>query len=153
MTVVALVFAIVLGTQGAASLPVLYLPAEADAWVVRIETSGGITGRGAGHFTANSAGTIFCLAVSRCPDQLPSDTRLRLSRLIASVPPGGLPSNAPPSSPRSICNDCVVTTMTVQYRTTEGERTQRYTWDETTARAIPETVLRLHAALVALASR
>jgi len=137
-------------------LPTLLLPQGNGAWVVRIETSGGFTGRGLGNYTASSSGELKCLTYAQpagCPEHLDGDTPQVLGRLVGTIP---RTSDAPPvelSAPgRSMCNDCVTTTMSVRRRDADGEQTVTYRWDESTIAAVPGEVLRLRAAIMALAS-
>ena len=135
----------------AGELPTLVLPPTEAAWVVRIVTSGGFTGRGSGSYTASSAGDVACLAVPACPARLASDTERALSRLVTELPVSTV-SPALPSRPTSTCNDCVTTTISVRRRDRAGERTQTFTWDETTRAGVPDSVLRLYGAVIAVAA-
>jgi len=138
-----------------AMLPMLLLPSENGAWVVRIETSGGFTGRGLGNYTASSSGELKCASLTRqvpCPDRLVPETQQSISRLVTAIP--AVTISAPPGAPGrgTICNDCVTTTMTVRRRNGDGEQAASYRWDESTIGSVPGEVLRLHAAVIALAS-
>jgi len=135
----------------AGELPTLVLPPADAAWVVRVVTSGGFTGRGSGSYTASSSGDVACLAVPACPARLPPDTQRALSRLVREVPVAPT-SPAFPSRQTGVCNDCVTTTISVRRRDHEGERTQTFTWDETTRAGVPEDVLRLYVAVTGIAA-
>jgi hypothetical protein len=139
-----------------ATLPTLLLPPEADAWVVRIETTGGFTGRGLGNYTASSAGELKCLSLTQptaCPDRLAPETQRAIARLVTAIPMlEGAPAADVPARGRAICNDCVTTTMTVRWRDHTSERTVTYRWDESTLATVPGDVLRLHAAVSAVAA-
>ena len=135
--------------QAAADLPNLLLPPGDSAWVVRIVTSGGFTGRGSGNVTASSAGRVICTLVASCPDRLVPETTRAVSAWITTVG-RTKPSGAQQIAPHGICADCVTTAMTIQRRDDDGEHTFRYTWDVSTVRTIPEDVLRLHAAITGL---
>ena len=148
MTAGVLTVMLVLFSQASVELPTQILPEGDGAWVVRIETSGGFTGRGAGSITASSVGEVLCVQVASCADRLLPETSRALTRLISTLPPGDQAS--PVTGRRGVCNDCITTTMTVRRRTREGERVQRYVWDSSTASAIHEEVRRLHSAIVAL---
>ena len=152
MTPAGLVVVMTLLVQMASELPELLLPPDDGAWVVRVETSGGFTGRGAGHYTASSAGSVLCVAVRFCPDRLVPERREALARLVSALP-RTLETPASPSLPSSTCADCVTMTVTVRQRTREGERTLRYSWDVSTVTTIPEEVRRLQTAMQALVSR
>jgi hypothetical protein len=153
VTFLILSVALFLGAQSASpELPTLLMPPGNDAWVVRIVTTGGFTGRGSGSLTASSAGEMLCVSVTSCPGRLVPETQRSLSRLITAVP---LPDTvAPRSSPLNpgTCSDCVTTTLTLRRRDGIGERTVAYTWDVSTVSTVPEEVLRLHSAIVALAA-
>lgn len=141
-----------LGAQSVATeLPTLLLPPGDNAWVVRIVTTGGFTGRGSGNLTASSAGEILCASIAACPDRLARDMQRSLSRLVTATLS---PRPVAPTSPFNpgTCSDCVTTTMTVRRRDGAGERTFTYTWDAISASAVPDEALRLHAALIALVS-
>lgn len=138
------------------ALPTLLLPSDRGGWVVRIETSGGFTGRGSGSYTVSSAGELKCLSLTRqpvCGDRLAPETQQAISRLVTSIPAtAGVPVPEEPGRGRTVCNDCVTTTMTVRQRDGDGERTVMYRWDESTRATVPSDALRLHAAVIALAS-
>ena len=145
------IVALLLGVQASSDLPSLIFPPDQNAWVVRIVTTGGFTGRGAGNVTASSAGPVLCTLVASCPDRLVPETNRALSQLVASLRlPEPLDSQTPVAA--GICADCVTTIMTVQRRNSAGEQSVRYTWDVSTARTIPDDALRLHAAIVGLMS-
>jgi hypothetical protein len=138
----ALTFALA-GQVGTACLPTLVLPPQQGAWVIRIETSGGFAGKGAGHLTVSSAGELFCVDIAPCPSRLIPDRQQWLSALVAGV----LERKTPDATPLpSRCSDCVTTMMTLSVRTGDGERVRRYTWDVSTMKAIPDEVLRLYQA-------
>ena len=145
------IIALLLDVQAPSDLPSLILPPDDNAWVVRIVTSGGFTGRGAGNVTASSAGQVLCTLVAGCPDRLVPETTRTFSRLVTTLrlaePPA---SQTPPAT--GVCADCVTTNMTVQWRDAEGEHLVRYTWDVSTVRTIPDAALRLHAAFIGLTS-
>lgn len=152
MTAPVLVFvALLLGVQGRSELPSLIFPADENAWVIRIVSSGGFAGQGAGNVTASSAGQVLCTLVATCPDRLVPETNRVFSQLVSTL------GHAEPRGGRGVlspggCFDCVTTNMTVQWRDAEGEHVVRYTWDLSTARTIPDAALRLHAALIDLTS-
>jgi len=146
-----LILSLLLVAAQAVELPTLVLPAAEGAWVVRIVTSGGFTGRGSGSYTASSAGDVACLAAAACPGRLASDTQRALSRLVKAVPVAAV-SRPSPLSTTANCNDCVTTTMSVRRRDRDEERIQTFSWDETTRASVPDDVLRLHAAVLALAA-
>ena len=133
-------------------LPVLALPAGDGAWAVRIETTGGLLGQGAGSVTASSAGVVLCLRVMNCPDRLRPEPHRSLSRLVSAIPIAP-PQRSSSSTVVSTCSDCVTTTMTVHRRDADGDHMLRYAWDVSTAHAVPGEALRLHAAIVALTQR
>ena len=137
----------------AAGLPALALPPGAGAWVVRIETSGGLTGRGSGSFAASSAGELLCVAAAGCPSRLVPQVQESIDRLLAEIPVLADAASRPPTFHSSICNDCVITTMTVQRRNGDGERTVQFRWDEGTLGTVPSEVLRLHSAVLSLSRR
>lgn len=135
-----------------AALPWLILPPDEGAWVVRVETSGGLSGRGTGSMTASSGGELFCVAMVSCPERLVADAERSLTTLISAVPPGtGAPAPAPPLH-RTTCSDCVTTTLTITRRAAAGALNAVYTWDESTVGAVPEEIRKLHAAIRAITS-
>lgn len=142
--------AIFIAAAQAAQFPMVVLPPGAGAWVVRIETSGGFTGRGSGNVMASSDGDVRCSAPA-CPARLAPEVRQSIDRLVAGIPLPGEVSQRPPVVNSGICNDCVTTTMTVQRRDGDGERTTQFRWDESTIGTVPGEALRLHAAVVGLA--
>jgi hypothetical protein len=146
----ALILSLLLVAAQAGELPTLVLPPSEGAWVVRVVTSGGFTGRGAGSYTASSVGEVACLRVAPCPARLVPETQRALSRLVKAVPAAAISRAAPPDA--GTCNDCVTTTMSVRRRDHDGERMQTFAWDETTRASVPEDVVRLYAAMTALAA-
>src|SRR5512132_4194204 len=85
MTAAALAIIGLLGFQAASDLPGLILPPDDSAWVVRIVSSGGFTGRGAGNVTASSAGQVLCTLVAACPDRLVPETNRVFSQLVSTL--------------------------------------------------------------------
>ena len=133
-------------------LPVLALPAGDAAWAVRVETTGGLTGRGTGSVTASSGGAVLCVRMTNCPGNLQLELRRSLSHLVSVISIAPAPQSS--SSPAvTTCSDCVTTTMTVQRRDAAGDHTLRYTWDVSTAHAVPVDARRLHAAIMELTGR
>jgi len=136
-------------------LPTLPLADDTGAWVIRIETSGGFTGRGAGSYTASSSGALRCLALTRqvpCSERLAAGTAVPIARLVSALPLTTSAVTVTPLPLTTFCSDCVTTTMTVRRRDGDGERTLTYRWDESTLGTVSGEVLRLHAAVIALAS-
>jgi len=131
--------------------PTFVLPPGAGAWIVRIETSGGFTGRGSGSFTANSAGELFCPSAASCPSRLAAGAQQSIGKLVADIRLVADVSARQAVGTSGICSDCVTTTMTVQRRDDDGERTIQFRWDESTLGTVPGEVLRLHSAVVATA--
>ena len=151
MSILLIAVLLIAGAQRpVAELPALLLPPDEGAWVVRIVTTGGFTGRGAGSFTASSAGDMLCVSVASCPPRLGPEVQQSLARLVTAI---GLGTPAPRTSPLhpGTCSDCVTTTMTVRRRERDGERTFTYTWDLSTSSLVPEEALRLHSAIITLA--
>ena len=143
------VVAWLLGIQASSDLPNLVVPPDDNAWVIRIVTTGGFTGQGAGNVTANSAGQMLCTLMASCPDRLVPETKRSLSQLVTRLRlVDATDTWAPPTA--GVCADCVTTIMTVRRRDSAGEHSARYTWDVSSVRAIPDDVLRLHAAIVGL---
>ena len=145
-----LLLAAAMAQEPPAQLPALPLPAGGDAWTVRVETTGGFTGRGTGNLTATSAGEVFCVLIVRCPRRLIPEANRSLSQLVRAIPLIAPPPRSSSSTTNTTCNDCVTTRMTVQRRDEDGEHTLRYTWDVSTAHAVPEEALRLRAAILGL---
>jgi len=146
------VVALLLGIQASSDLPNLVVPPGNDAWVVRIVTTGGFTGQGAGNVTASSAGQVICTLVASCPDRLVPETNRSLSQLVTTLRLAESADSLTPAA-AGVCADCVTTVMTVRRRDSAGEHTARYTWDVSSVRAIPDDVLQLHAAIIGLTSR
>jgi hypothetical protein len=145
-----LLLAAAMGQEPPEPLPALPLPAGGDAWAVRVETTGGFTGRGTGSLSATSAGDVFCVLTVRCPRRLIPAAHRAMSQLVRAIPLVAPAPRSSSSTTLSTCSDCVTTTMTVQRRDEDGEHTLRYTWDVSTAHAVPEEALRLRAAILGL---
>jgi hypothetical protein len=150
----ALFAALLLAVAGAQEppeqLPMLALPPGGGAWTVRIETIGGFTGRGTGSVAATSAGDVICVLTLRCPRRLIPEAHGSLATLVRAIPLVAPPPRSSSSTTITTCNDCVTTKMTVLRRDQDGEHTLRYTWDVSTAHAVPEEALRLRAAILGL---
>src|SRR6266446_10698333 len=81
------------------------LPDGNGAWVVRVTTTGGITGTGIGDFAISSEGKLLCRPAKGCPEQFkPAD----FQSLVQTILPGNLPVPVPPIV--SLCRDCIVRT-------------------------------------------
>jgi hypothetical protein len=129
-----------------AQRPLLLLPDGNGAWVVRVTTTGGFSGKGVGDYSISSEGKVACSAEIRCFDQIKvSDFQM----LVEVIQPGILPIPAPPAA--GMCNDCITRTMTISRRDSTGVMsTFTVSWDDTTRSKVPQEMLRIHDAVIAL---
>src|SRR6185295_10112865 len=91
------------------------LPDGNDAWVVRVTTTGGLTGTGMGDFAISSEGKLLCRPAKGCAEQFkPAD----FQSLIEMILPGNLPMLTLPVV--SLCRDCIVRTLHITRRDSMG---------------------------------
>ena len=101
-------------------------PPGANAWSLRVDTSGGFTGRGVGSVTISSDGQIGCgPAPCATPDGAP---RLEpFGNAIASAVAGAVWGAQPLST---VCADCIRTTIMIKRREGDAVRIYRASWDD-----------------------
>ena len=99
-------------------------PPGANAWSLRMHTSGGFTGQGVGSMTISSDGQVGC---GPAPCAMPGGTTLleRFEKAIVSSVAG--PWGPGPSS---ICSDCIRTTIVLKRRDGDVVRMYRASWDD-----------------------
>lgn len=103
-------------------------PPGANAWSLRVHTSGGFTGRGAGSVTISSDGRMTC---GPAPCATPDVTTLLdpFGKAIVSAVAG--PWKGP--GPSTICSDCIRTTIVMKRRDGDVVRIYRASWDDSQA--------------------
>ena len=101
-------------------------PAGANAWSLRVHTSGGFTGRGVGSVTISSDGQMGC---GSAPCATPSVTALLepFGKAIAGAVVGALWGPQPLST---LCSDCIRTTIVIKRREGDVVRIYRASWDD-----------------------
>jgi hypothetical protein len=126
--------------------PQLLLPEGNGAWVVQINTIGGIVGAGVGDVAVSSEGKILCSHEIKCPDAFKfSDIQPWIETFQTLVLP------VPPPATVSLCRDCITRTISVRWRDSMGVfHTYTATFDETTKGKLPPEVAKLYDAVVAL---
>lgn len=149
-TFVVVVAVLLAGPAGAAqaSEPALDLPEVPGGWVLRIRTSGGITGHGVGDIAIASDGQLQCLG-----QRAPCRSALAGEGMRAMLDQVGRASAATWSMlpPSTICMDCVTTQLVLTRRNADGTwTTLRASWDPTTRAKLPDDVTRLHDMTVSL---
>jgi hypothetical protein len=129
-----------------AQIPQMLLPDGNGAWVVQVVSSGGLLGTGSGDFATSSEGKIVCNPDLRCPKDFAASDFLSLVEAIQPSTP-----QVPALPAVSLCNDCIKRTITISRRDSMGVvRTYTASWDETTKSRVPQEVIRIYDAFVAL---
>ena len=98
------------------------LPKGNDAWVIRVERSGGITG-GSEDVTLDSSGTVRCGNTDlrkHCPATLTEAELKVFEELVTRKIPDST------SSLGSVCNDCHRVRITLQHRDSKGKVRKYY---------------------------
>jgi hypothetical protein len=120
------------------------LPVGNSAWVVRVVTTGGLTGGGEGDWAISSNGDVICTLV-RCPMNFAVSEFRTLVEMLSTLK---LPSASPAT--KTICRDCISRTLTIQHRDETGViHTFSTSWDDTTRDKIPSQLLRVYDAVLA----
>src|SRR5262249_21638064 len=128
-----------------AQAPQLLLPEGNGAWVVQINTTGGLLGTGVGDFAVSSERKIVCSRNLKCRDTFNIADVQPLVEAIQALP---LP--LPPPASASLCRDCITRTIKISWRDSIGVlHSYAVTFDETTKGNIPPDVARLYDAVVA----
>ena len=134
----------------AAAVIALALGDAPGSWVVLVSTTGGFTGRGAGAVTVRSDGAAACDVPLQCAATAPADSIRQLASAILLA--RGLTWERPSS--RSICNDCIVTTLTLYVRQADGTESRAvFTWDDVDAPQLPARVREIYDAAMRLGRR
>ena len=121
------------------------LPEGNGAWIVRIVTTGGFTGRGEGDWAISSMGEIIC-ALVRCPD---SFAIAEIQPLVEVIGAANFPALA--LSPSGLCSDCITRVLTIAHRDAMGVlHTYTATWGDTAAEKLPAEVRRVYEAVLSL---
>jgi len=129
-----------------AQIPQMLLPDGNGAWVVQVVTSGGILGIGDGDFASSSEGKLICKPGLRCPKDFAVPDFMTLVEAIQPSTP-----LVPALPVVSLCSDCIKRTITISRRDSMGVvHTYTATWDETTKSRVPQEVIRIYDAFVAL---
>ena len=101
-------------------------PPGANSWSLRIHTTGGFTGRGAGSVTISSDGQLAC---GPAPCATPVVTALvePFGKAIASAAVDAVWGSQPLST---LCSDCIRTTIALKRREGDAVRVYRTSWDD-----------------------
>ena len=99
-------------------------PAGAGAWSLRVDTSGGFTGRGVGSVTISSDGQMAC-----GPAPCATPVALPLLKPVADVIPS-VEAAWIRQTPSGLCRDCILTTIALKRRDGDVVRTYRAGWDD-----------------------
>jgi hypothetical protein len=125
----------------------LSLPDGANAWVVEITSTGGLTGHGAGDIAVSSDGQVHCATPGmKCPKDFDTSS---LAPLVDALPFGRQTVLIPPGG--ATCNDCINRTIFIRRRNADGV-VQAYSasWNDLTASQLPRAVLRLYDSVLRL---
>ena len=122
------------------SSPAVELPDGSGAWVVEVVTSGGIMG-GARRAVLTSLGTRIC---GSCDGKVPALSLTTIADSVLAAASAGWPPTGA-VSPASLCQDCLITEMTLWRRAEDGTvSTFRARWDPTTTNTVAVAVRELH---------
>ena len=124
---------------------VMDLPAEPNAWVVRIVLGGGFTGQYRGFIVA-SQGTVHCTAEIQCRAAL-SASELESINMLVSEPVLSKwpPTDASATPPVSVCSDCIRVWLELRHREKDGtEKLYSTTWDEVSKSSLPVEVKQIY---------
>jgi hypothetical protein len=102
-------------------------PPGANAWSLRVHTSGGFTGRGVGSVMISSDGQLGC---GPAPCATPVVTALLepVGKAITSAVAGAVWASQQPLS--TLCSDCIRTTIVLKRREGDVVRLYRASWDD-----------------------
>jgi hypothetical protein len=124
----------------AAGLAQATLDAQADSWVLRVITRGGIMGNGAGEIQIASDGRTTCVAPRVCREFLAPES-LRLLRAQIDAAQAAEWRQLPPGD---ICSDCQTTILELTRRHEDGTfSTVRASWDPVTRARLASDVTRV----------
>ena len=130
--------------------PALALGSTPGSWVAEVTTTGGYTGRGAGSVHVRADGSALCGAPLQCGARVSADALHRIAAALETA--RGITWERPTA--RSVCNDCIVTTLTLRTRQANGtEAVTTYVWDNSDAEQVPAGVRAIYDTLTAVARR
>ena len=133
------------------------IPDTSADWNMEIRTSGGFDGQGSRGFALTSAGRLTCNTRTPCSLQIPPAELRPLNGLVSAM--DFLAWIRTPISktafqitvPAGSCFDCIVTTMVLSIRDSNGiEWSYTATWDPTTQSSVPADFKRIFQAAIAL---
>lgn len=101
-------------------------PPGANAWSLRVHTSGGFTGRGVGSVTISSDGQMGC---GPAPCASPEITN-RLEPFGTAVASAVVRAAWGPQPLSTLCSDCIRTTIVLKRREGDVVRIYRASWDD-----------------------
>ena len=114
------------------------VPADPNAWVLRIVSGGGYTGQYRG-LVIVSQGTFRCTMEIQCQKTLSAPELESFSTLFSEAILSKWPQpNASSSSSLSVCNDCIRFWMELRHREKDGvEKLYFITWDDVSKSTLP----------------
>jgi hypothetical protein len=132
------------------SAPALALGDAPGSWVADVTTTGGYTGRGAGSVHVRADGATACGAPLACGAAVSGDAFQRIAAALQAA--RGIAWERPAT--RTVCNDCIVTTLTVHTRQADGsEAVTTYVWDNSDAAQVPREVRAMYDSIMGIARR
>lgn len=132
------------------TVPALALGNAPGSWVADVATTGGFTGRGAGSISVRSDGAAACAMPLRCDATIATGRIATLTDTLDAARRSVW--QRPPS--RSVCNDCIVTTLTIRTRLTDGSESRTvFTWDNAEAPQLPAAVHTFYDDVIAVGRR
>jgi hypothetical protein len=126
-TLVLLLVAALCPTPALAQVGAPDLPPGDAAWILRISTSGGITGAGLGNYVVTSSGDVTCSRIETCATALAPAQVRELTDLIV------LAAAATWVVRPAMCSDCFRIRVELRRRERDGIRVYLAEWDEPVA--------------------
>ena len=124
----------------------LALPADGDSWTVEVVTRGGLDGRGMGDYRLTSLGKFSTSFRDITRDK--NIEKNALENFKAFIPLSV--KVAWGHSSLGTCMDCIANLVRLRIRESGQTKTYLAYWDVTTQRRVPEEVVRLFNAVIAL---
>ena len=127
------------------------VPDEPDAWLVRIVSGGGFTGKYQG-FVVASQGTVRCTQETPCRGTLSASELESVKTLLSEPVLSKWPqTTASLGSPVSVCSDCIRVWMELRHREKDGtEKLYSATWDSVSKASLPVEVRQIYETAMAL---
>jgi len=123
----------------------LTVPPGENAWVVQINTGGGLMGTTSDSLIITSAGDVTCNGAKPATGNLSTSELQGLSKLVAALSLGSaVPFDQRTREPISLCSDCPRATLALSRREAKNKiKTYLTAWDAVTFALLPEDLTHL----------